>query len=111
VPAITAFNRDPKGKFHVIPHDTNETFAPLGFGFGPGFGKGPPGGFGKGPKEGPGGKAGASAYALDPLIGLNNVRTPCAAACWPCGPAETLPRTRAHHRRGVVRLEESSGRS
>jgi spore coat protein CotH len=66
--------RDPKGKFHVIPYDTNETFMPMGFG-GPkgGFGKGGPpdkkdGGFGKG-----GGKGG---YALDPLVDVNNTRTP-----------------------------------
>jgi spore coat protein CotH len=38
--------RDPKGKFHVIPHDMNETFSAAGGGFG---GKGP-GGFG--PKDG-----------------------------------------------------------
>jgi hypothetical protein len=88
--------RDPQGKFHVIPHDTNETFGPM-MGFGPGFGKGPPGGgfgkgpkgeggFGKGPKEGggfgmrlkggPGGGPGAPSYALDPLIGLDNPRRP-----------------------------------
>ncbi len=41
---------DGKGKFHVIPHDTNETLQPaMGFGFGPG---GP--GFGG---RGPGGAA------------------------------------------------------
>src|SRR5262249_41157242 len=74
--------RDPKGKFHVIPHDTNETFGPMmGFGFGMGP-KGGPGG-GKGPKEGKGpkgapGGAGprGSAYDLDPLIGLNDARKP-----------------------------------
>ena len=60
---------DPKGKFHVIPHDTNETFMPkMGFGFGPGFGKGP--------KGGPGAKPRAPAYDLDPLIGLNDARKP-----------------------------------
>ena len=69
--------RDPKGKFHLIPYDTNETFQPMGGGFGgkggPG-GKegGPGGGFGKGPKDGKGG----GGYALDPLIGVNNSRTP-----------------------------------
>ncbi|MCI0465132.1 MAG: CotH kinase family protein [Gemmataceae bacterium] len=84
--------RDPRGKFHVIPHDINETFAPAGFG--PGFGMGPKDGFGKGPKDGPGGKGpkggpggkgpkggmgfggGAGAYALDPLIGLDDARKP-----------------------------------
>jgi hypothetical protein len=61
---------DPKGKFHVIPHDMNEAFAPAsGFGFGPG-GRGGPGGFGP-PRGGrPGG------YRLDPLIGLDSTRMP-----------------------------------
>ena len=73
--------RDPKGKFHVIPCDTNETFHPMGFGpggfGGPKGGKGGPGGFGKGPQDGGGfakGKGGP--YALDPLVGMNNQRTP-----------------------------------
>jgi hypothetical protein len=61
--------RDPNGKFHVIPHDTNETFQPMGFGFGGPMG----GGFGKGPKDG-GGKGGG--YNLDPLSGLNDPRVP-----------------------------------
>ncbi|HZZ79821.1 MAG TPA: CotH kinase family protein [Gemmataceae bacterium] len=61
--------RDPKGKFHLSPHDTNETFMSMGGKFGVG-GKG---GFGKGPKEGKG--AGGS-YGLDPLVGVNNPRTP-----------------------------------
>lgn len=61
--------RDPKGKFHVIPHDLNETFAPArGFGFGPGFGKKPKEGGGAGPR--PGG------YDLDPLIGMEDARKP-----------------------------------
>jgi hypothetical protein len=64
--------RDPKGKFHLIPHDTNETFAPV-MGFG--FGKGPKGGFGKG-KGGPGAGGKASGYDLDPLVGLDNPRMP-----------------------------------
>jgi Ca2+-binding EF-hand superfamily protein len=75
--------RDPKGKFHLIPHDMNETFASLGGfgfgpGFGPGFGKGPKGGpgEGKGPKGGPGTGARPSGYALDPLIGLDDPRKP-----------------------------------
>ncbi|MBI1832893.1 MAG: CotH kinase family protein [Planctomycetes bacterium] len=64
--------RDPKGKFHLVPYDTNETFQPMGGGKG-GFGKGGPGGgFGKG---GPGGGKGGG-YALDPLAGVNNSRTP-----------------------------------
>ena len=85
--------RDPNGKFHIGPYDTNETFQPMGFGpggfgkGGPGFGKGPKdGGFGKGPKDddfkgpkdgfgfGKGPKGGG--YALDPLIGVENPRMP-----------------------------------
>lgn len=55
--------RDEKGRFHIIPHDANETFAPPegppgGFRMG-GPGRGgpmgpPPGGFGFGPGNGPG---------------------------------------------------------
>jgi spore coat protein CotH len=60
---------DEQGKFHLSPHDTNETFQPIHSG--PGGPRGGPG-FGKGPGNGPG----AGGYALDPLIGLNNARTP-----------------------------------
>lgn len=86
--------RDRKGVFHVIPHDTNETFTPMHFGFGGpmgglAFGKGPKGGefekrppdggFEKKPKVGefggPKGGPGAG-YALDPLSGLNDARMP-----------------------------------
>jgi hypothetical protein len=58
--------RDPKGKFHIIPHDANETFQPsMGFGpGGPGGGRGMrgggggPGGFGGGPGGGGPGRGG-----------------------------------------------------
>lgn len=76
--------RDPKGKFHIVAHDINETFMPMGGGFG-----GPKGGggFGKGPKDGPKdgdkgpggfgkGMFGGGGYGLDPLTGLKNDRTP-----------------------------------
>lgn len=67
--------RDPKGIFHIIPHDTNETFQPaMGFGFG---GFGPKGGGKDGPKGGKGGMGGRpAAFDLDPLIGLNDARKP-----------------------------------
>jgi len=102
--------RDPKGKFHLIAHDTNETFTPAGAkgGFGKGgkdgFDKGPKDGFGKGPKDGFGkggkdgfgkggkdgfgkggkdgfgkdmkGGGGSGGYGLDPLVDLENTRTP-----------------------------------
>jgi spore coat protein CotH len=62
--------RDPKGRFHTIPHDMNEAFAPAqGFGFGPG----------RGPDRGPGGPGAgrrSSGYDLDPLIGLDDLRKP-----------------------------------
>ncbi len=53
-------SRDERGKFHIIPHDANETFqAAMQFGFGgpggPGFG---PGGAGRRPGGGPTAKAG-----------------------------------------------------
>ena len=58
--------RDPKGVFHIVPHDMNEAFGPA---MGPGMGFG---GKGKGPKEGGGG----SPVALDPLVGLEDSRKP-----------------------------------
>ncbi len=94
--------RDARGKFHVIPHDTNETFGPAMM-FGPGgFGPGGPGrgGFGRGPggrrrrrgaraadradraarqaKGGFGGRGGPrpANVDLDPLVGLNDTRKP-----------------------------------
>ncbi len=87
--------RDAKGKFHMIPHDANETFqAAMGFGpGGPGFGGrgrgGPggrpgPGGGGPGGGPGPGGPGGRAAgggprpsgIEIDPLIGLDDARKP-----------------------------------
>ncbi len=78
---------DPKGRFHVWPHDANETFSPGGGpGMGPRGGPGgrggrgdfppggmpppPGGGFGPGgPGRGPGGGGGAM---LDPLVSAND---------------------------------------
>ena len=62
--------RDPKGVFHIVPHDMNEAFksthgGPGGPGFGPG---GPPPGFGPGGPGGPGGqrrKAGGGGQRRD----------------------------------------------
>lgn len=83
--------RDDKGKFHILPHDMNETFQPP---MGPGFGGGPGGGGrGFGRRGGPGergpedrgpdrrGPEGAPAnpaglFALDPLIGLDDASKP-----------------------------------
>ena len=88
--------RDEQGKFHIIPHDTNETFQ-SNAGFGP-----PGGGFGRGgrgfgprrwtgtwwtgrpwrwPWPGSGSKPGqrrlgASGIELDPLVGLNDAGKP-----------------------------------
>jgi len=92
---------DPKGVFHVFPHDTNETFAPgggpgggrAGFGGpppdapggdvlrgnprgGPG-GPGGPGGFGPGgPGRGGRGFMMGGTATLDPLIGLDDTTKP-----------------------------------
>jgi spore coat protein CotH len=79
---------DTAGRFHILPHDTNETFASGGGGRGggargmrpggPGFG---PGGPGFGPPGGPGrggrgmGMMGGDA-TLDPLIGLDDASKP-----------------------------------
>ncbi len=71
---------DPKGRFHLLPHDVNETFTPAMM-FGPPGGRpggrpGGPGGPGGRP-GGPGGPgAGASGIEIDPLIGLNDSRVP-----------------------------------
>lgn len=65
--------RDASGKFHILPHDTNETFA---VGGGPG-GRGPRGfdlQIGRGP-GGPGGPGGGGPE-LDPLVGLNDSGKP-----------------------------------
>jgi len=94
--------QDPKGRFHVIPHDANETFGPGGGrGMGPG-GPGmlpggmrpggmppggppqgglPPGGMPPGgmPPQGRGmgrGGPGGGGPELDPLIGLNDATKP-----------------------------------
>jgi hypothetical protein len=68
--------RDASGKFHIVPHDTNETFA-VGGGPGGRGGRGfPPDGFG-GPR-GPGGRGGPGGGGpdVDPLIGLNDTSKP-----------------------------------
>ncbi|HVW00797.1 MAG TPA: CotH kinase family protein [Planctomycetaceae bacterium] len=52
---------DPDGKFHILPHDANETFQP---GMGPGMGFGGGGGRGGNPLE------------LDPLTGMNDSSKP-----------------------------------
>jgi spore coat protein CotH len=77
--------RDAGGKFHLVPHDMNESFQqPMGPGMGggpgrggrgfggPGFG-GPGGGRPGGP---PRGEEGNSGYSLDPLIGLDDATKP-----------------------------------
>jgi spore coat protein CotH len=78
---------DEKGRFHLVPHDTNETFARPG---GPGFGGGPggPGGGGRGGNRmmgGPGGPGGpgmmmggspVDGVKLDPLVAANDANKP-----------------------------------
>lgn len=81
--------RDGSGKFHLVPHDLNETFEPMGMG-GPGGGgpggRGGRGGFGGGggaPGGAPGGGGGGAnaeprptGVALDPLYGMKDERKP-----------------------------------
>ena len=64
--------QDKSGRFHVLPHDINETFALAG---GPGFGG--PGGRGgwRGGPAGPGGPRGGG-VELDPLVGLDDATKP-----------------------------------
>ncbi len=98
--------KDPKGVFHIIPHDTNEAFRSgggpgMGGPGGPGGGRpgmggpggpggpGGQGGFGGPPQGGPGGFGGpgmqggpgmdgrnSSPYGIDPLIGLDDLSKP-----------------------------------
>jgi hypothetical protein len=87
--------QDPKGQFHVIPHDMNEALLNEGGGRGRGPGPGGPGGpppdFGRGGPGGPppgmpppdmgrrGGRGfgpGGGGPDLDPLIGLNDASKP-----------------------------------
>jgi hypothetical protein len=67
---------DPRGVFHVFPHDTNETFATGGAGgprgFGPGAGGPGPGG----PGRGRGGFMRGGDATLDPLVGLDDQTKP-----------------------------------
>lgn len=82
---------DAKGKFHIIPHDANETFGnAMMMGFGRGGPGGRPGGPGGGPPTGgpgrqgggggPGGPPGfggpGMGVELDPLIGLDDTSKP-----------------------------------
>ncbi len=85
---------DSSGKFHILPHDSNETFGAammMGFFRGPGAGGGgrpggpgggPPGAGGPGqgpgrpPGGGPGGRPGGIGLELDPLIGLDDASKP-----------------------------------
>ena len=77
--------QDPKGRFHVIPHDLNEGLADEGGGRGfpmPPPGVGPPGGPGGPGGPGPGGPGrgrgmfGRATVELDPLIGLDDASKP-----------------------------------
>jgi CotH protein len=81
---------DVKGRFHVWPHDANETFSP---GFGPGMGMGGPGRMRGGPPGGPpgggpppppppgggfgpmGGRGGGG-VELDPMVGQDDASKP-----------------------------------
>lgn len=124
--------RDPKGKFHVIPHDMNECFRPA---MGPGFGGfGGPGGkgpkfkdkFGEGPKdklgEEPKDKSGdepkgrfipfpkfeakmgggRASVDLDPLIGMNDAKKPLRSRVL------AVPNWREQYLRNVRSIAEES---
>ena len=94
---------DPTGKFHILPHDTNETFGPPGGGRGgpgpggPGFGPGGPGGPGRGPMDSARRRRAADAAVAAagaawvrvarrsiPSSGSKTLRSRCAPSCWPC---------------------------
>jgi hypothetical protein len=58
---------DSASRFHLVPHDFNEVFGPGGGG---------PGGGGPGGGPGMGGGRGGGGVTLDPLVGLQDARTP-----------------------------------
>lgn len=64
--------QDAKGRFHLIPNDANETFAPPN---GPGFGGGGGPGFGGG-RGGPGDGLRVEGVKLDPLAGMEDPDKP-----------------------------------
>ena len=75
--------RDERGRFHILPHDTNEALAEgrgLGPGPAPGLAPGtapaPGPGFGFGPGRGRGGFGGEGGVTLDPLVGLDDSTKP-----------------------------------
>jgi spore coat protein CotH len=67
--------RDEKGKFHIVPHDMNESFRAAG---GPGFGRGrgPDPGAPAPPPGGEGARPRGSGVELDPLTGANDPNKP-----------------------------------
>lgn len=73
-----ALYQDPKGRFHVVPHDMNEAFSRAG---GPGFGGGPGGPGGRRGPGGPGGPGGGGGnrvdgVKLDPLYAAQDGNKP-----------------------------------
>ena len=62
--------RDPAGRFHLVPHDANETFSARG------GGPGRMGGGGGGGRGGPGGPGMRGGATLDPLVGLDDPTRP-----------------------------------
>jgi hypothetical protein len=68
--------QDSKGRFHVVPHDMNETFSVPGGPGGPGRGRGP-GGRGPGGPGGPrGGGPRVDGVKLDPLVAASDDSKP-----------------------------------
>ncbi len=83
-----SIHQDEKGRFHLVPHDANETFTlpgGPGFGGGPGGRRGGPGGGGPGGggpggggPDGGGGGAQIKGVELHPLIAATNANKPLA---------------------------------
>lgn len=95
---------DDQGKFHFVPHDMNETFAPA---MGPGTGgPGGPGGRGpggRGPGErGPGGPGGGGGYSLDPLVGLDDASKPLRSKLL------AVPKLREQYLRNIRTIAQES---
>lgn len=93
---------DPKGVFHLLPHDANETFG-MGGGGGPGRPGGPGGGPGPGGPGGPGGEGG-------PPDGERRGRGPNAEMVGQAGSADRPPeRPQEGGRRGGGRRGPGGG--
>ena len=113
--------QDPRGRFHVLPHDVNEAFEEENFGGGRGRGVPPAGGPPRGgPPPPPGVPAlppglppfpatfGTATVELDPLVGLDDATKPLRSRLLAVPAlADPLSGVCSGHRGEVARLEDA----